>query len=183
MLLSKLRPDLIHAYEILSPASAAVLAKNFHGWPVIVKILRGGTRGDIDKLKRSPLWKQRFGVLCHGVDSFVVISHEIDQELSALGVPPEKRAFIPNGVDTETFAPLPDLQKKLLRTELLLPPNGALVIYLGRLTAEKRVDHLLRIWSDIRIAFPHAQLLIVGKGSEERWWDASAHSRRSLQVR
>jgi len=167
MLLSKLHPDLIHAHEILSPASAALLAKRFHGWPVIVKILRGGIRGDIYKLRRSPFWMQRFRVLCQGVDSFVVISHEIDQELSALGVPSEKRAFIPNGVDTETFAPLPDSQKKRLRDELLLPPNGALVVYLGRLTAEKRVDHLLHIWPDIRAAFPQAHLLIVGTGAEE----------------
>lgn len=167
MLLSKLCPDLIHAHEILSPASAALLAKRFHGWPVIVKILRGGIRGDIYKLRRSPFWRQRFRVLCQGVDSFVVISHEIDQELSALGVPSEKRAFIPNGVDTETFAPLPHSQKKDLRAELLLPPNSVLVVYLGRLTVEKRVDHLLRIWPDIRAAFPQAQLLIIGTGPEE----------------
>jgi len=167
MLLSRLRPDVIHAHEILSPASAALLAKGFHGWPVVVKILRGGIRGDIYKLKRTPFWTQRFRVLCRSVDSFVVISREIEQELSALGVPPEKRAFIPNGVDTETFAPVPGMQKKHLRTKLLLPPNGALVVYLGRLTPEKRVDHLLRIWPDIRAAFPQARLLIVGTGPEE----------------
>lgn len=166
-LLSKLRPDLIHAHEILSPASAALLAKHFHGWPVIVKILRGGILGDIYKLKRSPFWMQRFRVLSRGVDSFVVISREIDQELSTLGVPPEKRAFIPNGVDTETFVPLPDVQKKHLRAKLRLPTNGPFVVYLGRLTAEKRVDHLLRIWPDIKATFPQAQLLIVGTGAEE----------------
>jgi len=166
-LLSKLRPDLIHAHEILSPASAALLAKHFQGCPVIVKILRGGIRGDIYKLKRGPFWIQRFHILCQSVDSFIVISHEIDQELSALGVPSNKRTFIPNGVNTEAFAPVPDSLKKHLRTKLRLPLDGALVVYLGRLTAEKRVDHLLRIWPDIRVEFPQAQLLIIGTGAEE----------------
>ena len=181
MLLSKLRPDLIHAHEILSPASAALLAKRLHGWPLIVKILRGGIRGDIHKLKRSPLGIQRIRVLCRGVDSFVVISHEIDQELSALGVPPEKRAFIPNGVDTGTFVPLSASQKKQLRDELLFPPNGALVVYLGRLTPEKRVDHLLHIWSDVRAVFPQAQLLIVGTGAEEARLRAQSMSNPGVQ--
>ena len=166
-LLSRLRPDLIHAHEVLSPASAALLAKRFFGWPVIVKVLRGGLRGDVYKLKRRPFWKQRFRVLCQGVDSFVVISHEIDQELTALGVPSQKRAFIPNGVDTETFAPLTDAQKKDLRAQLLPPVDGPLVVYLGRLTFEKRVDHLIRIWPTIRESFSEAQLLIIGTGPEE----------------
>ena len=167
ILLSRLRPDLIHAHEILSPASAALLAKRFFGWPVIVKVLRGGMRGDVYKLKRRFLWKQRFRTLCQGVDSFVIISHEIEQELVALGVPPEKRAFLPNGVDTGTFAPLSASQKKHLRSQLLIPTDDPVVVYVGRLTFEKRVDHLLSIWPAIRTTLPQAHLLIVGTGPEE----------------
>jgi glycosyltransferase involved in cell wall biosynthesis len=167
LLLSRLRPDLIHAHEILSPASAALLVKRFFGWPVIVKVLRGGMRGDVYKLKSRLMWKQRFHALCQGVDSFVVISHEIDQELVALGVPPEKRAFIPNGVDTETFAPLTTLQKNHLRSQLLIPADVPVVVYLGRLTFEKRVDHLISIWPTVLTILPQAQLLIVGTGPEE----------------
>jgi glycosyltransferase involved in cell wall biosynthesis len=166
-LLSKLHPDLVHAHEILSPASAALLAKYFHGWPVLVKILRGGLRGDIYKLRRRPFWTQRFRVLCEGVDSFVVISQEIDQELTALGVPTTKRAYIPNGVDTDLFGPLQDVEKNHLRLDLQLPVDAPLVVYLGRLTSEKKVDHLLNIWPDIRAAFPRTELLIVGTGPEE----------------
>jgi len=167
-LLSRLRPNLIHAHEILSPASAALLAKRFFGWPVVVKVLRGGMRGDVYKLKRRAFWKQRFQTLCRNIDSFVVISHEIDQELTGLGVPSIKRAFIPNGVDTETFAPPNDSEKKQLRAPLLLPADGPLVVYLGRLTFEKRVDHLIRVWPTIRESFPLAQLLIIGTGPEEQ---------------
>lgn len=167
ILLSRLRPDLIHAHEILSPASAALLAKRFFGWPVLVKVLRGGMRGDVYKLKHRAFWKQRFQALCRGVNAFVVISREIDQELAALGVPSIKRAFIPNGVDTETFTPVSDSQKNQLRVQLRLPAEGPLIVYLGRLTFEKRVDHLIRIWPTIRATFSQAQLLVVGTGPEE----------------
>lgn len=166
-LLSKLHPDLIHAHEILSPASTAVFAKFLFGVPVIVKILRGGILGDIYKIKRRPLGLQRFHVLSRNIDAFVVISQEIDQELAELQVPPEKRAFISNGVDTEVFAPLSDAEKQNVRTGLDLLPGALLVVYLGRLTGEKRVDHLLRIWPAIRAACPQAELIVVGTGDEE----------------
>src|SRR5215211_7223080 len=58
--LTRLQPDLVHAHEILTPSSIATLSKNFNKHPVLVKILRGGVRGDIYKLKRRPNWKSYF---------------------------------------------------------------------------------------------------------------------------
>ena len=44
--LVRLRPDIVHAHEILTPASIAILSKRWIHRPVLVKILRGGARGD-----------------------------------------------------------------------------------------------------------------------------------------
>ena len=166
-LLSRLRPDIIHAHEILAPTSAAFLTKYFHGWPFITTIHRGGVRGDIYKIKRRLFGMRRFNVLLQKVDAFIVISREIDDELAELNVPFEKRIFIPNGVDTEVFAPPSSDQKTQLREQLLIPFHATVIVYLGRLVAEKRVDHLLRIWPQIKTAFPETLLLIIGTGSEE----------------
>jgi len=166
-LLSRLRPDIIHAHEILAPTSAAFLTKYFHGWPFITTIHRGGVRGDIYKIKRRLFGMRRFNVLLQKVDAFIVISREIDDELAELNVPFEKRIFIPNGVDTEVFAPPSSDQKTQLREQLSIPFHATVIVYLGRLVAEKRVDHLLRIWPQIKTAFPETLLLIIGTGSEE----------------
>jgi glycosyltransferase involved in cell wall biosynthesis len=40
-------------------------------------------------------------------------------------------------------------------------------MYAGRLVPEKRVDHLLQIWQDVRSRFPVAHLLVVGGGEEQ----------------
>ncbi len=165
--LTQLHPDLVHAHEILSPASIAVLSKRINHHPVLVKILRGGGRGDIYKLKKRPLWKSYFQNLKRDVDAFLVISQEIDAELAALGVPKEKRVFLPNGVNTERCAPISEERKRKLRNELSLPAEATLVAYVGRLVPEKRVDHLLRLWPQIQSNDPAARLLIVGEGSEE----------------
>lgn len=166
-LLARLRPNVIHAHEILSPTSAALLAKSVHGWPVVTKILRGGVRGDIYKLKRRLFGLWRFNFLRNNVDAFIVISHEIDNELTDLNVPPEKRVFIPNGVDTVCFAPPSQKQKEALREKLSISPTSIVVVCLGRLVAEKRIDNLIRVWPEVQSTFPDALLFIIGSGREE----------------
>ena len=165
--LARLRPDIVHAHEILSPTTVALLAKRFFGSLVVVKILRGGIRGDIYKLKHRPLGVKRLSVHCKNVDAFAVISQEIDRELEDCDVPPEKRVFVPNGVDTELFVPPSAVQKRALRAELSIPLICLAVIYLGRLMPEKRVDHILQIWPDIQQVFPDARLLVIGTGADE----------------
>jgi glycosyltransferase involved in cell wall biosynthesis len=166
--LTKLRPDIVHAHEILTPASIAVLSKRINKHPVLLKILRSGGRGDIYKLKRRPFWQSYFKNLKNNVDAFVVISHEIDGELSSLGVAPEKRVFLPNGVNTEHCQPVSEERKIKLRAELSLPLQVPVVVYVGRLVPEKRLDLLLKIWQKIRSHTPNALLLLVGEGPEEQ---------------
>ena len=165
--LIRLRPDIIHAHEILTPASIAVLTKQIIRRPVLVKVLRGGARGDVYKLKRRPFWKSNFRSLVRNVDAFITISQEIDDELSALAVPEEKRFSLPNGVDAVRCIPVSEEQKHKLRAKLSLPQQATVVVYAGRLVQEKRVDHLLKIWGDIRSRFFDAHLVIVGEGAQE----------------
>jgi glycosyltransferase involved in cell wall biosynthesis len=165
--LTRLKPDLIHAHEILTPASIAVLSKMINRHPVVVKLLRGGTRGDIYKLKRKLFWKSYFANLNRSVDAFITISHEIDDELVALNVDAEKRVFIPNGVDTRRYLPVSEEHKQKLRTELSVPMRAMVAIYAGRLVPEKRIDQLLAVWMKVHASFHNSHLLIVGSGPEE----------------
>lgn len=168
MELTRFHPDIVHAHEILTPASIAVLSKRINKHRVLVKILRGGARGDIDKLKRRPFWKSYFRNLKRSVDAFIVISNEIDEELSLLDAPKEKRIFLPNGVNTERCFPVSEDERIKLRKELSLPSRATIVIYVGRLVPEKRVDHLLMTWNNIRSKHSDAYLLIMGEGAEEQ---------------
>lgn len=165
-LLGRLLPDVIHAHELLSPTTTAVTAKRRFGVPVVAKVLRGGVLGDLAKLERKPFGRQRMQTFKQQVDSFIVISQEIDAELAAWGVTPEKRVFVPNGVDTERFAPLSLPEKERLRQQLGWG-EGETAVYAGRLVAEKCVDQLIRVWPQVREKYPRAQLLVLGTGPEE----------------
>jgi glycosyltransferase involved in cell wall biosynthesis len=162
----RVRPDLIHAHELLSPSYIAVFARRLFGVPVVAKVLRGGELGDIDKLQRKPFGKWRITLFRRYIDRFIVISREIDDELAHIGVPPDQRTRIPNGVDVEKFAPLSDDERQKLRSSLGFSSN-LITIYSGRLEAEKRVNLLIDIWPQIRADHPDAILIVLGSGTQE----------------
>jgi glycosyltransferase involved in cell wall biosynthesis len=166
-LIKRLKPHVIHAHELLSPTSAAIAAKKLYHLPVVAKVLRGGSLGDLAKLKRKPFGQQRIASARRWVDMFITISQEIERELEQVGVLPEFRSFIPNGVDAARFVPLTSSQKQALRARLGLPERAPIVIFTGRLSSEKRVDQLISIWPSIRVAHPDARLLLLGTGHEE----------------
>ena len=164
--LQRLRPHLIHAHELLSPTTAALVAKHWLNIPVVAKVLRGGNLGDLRKLKRKSFGWQRIARIQQNVDAFIAISSEIDEELAEIGVEPGRRLFIPNGVDLDRFSPLPPMQRQRLRSTLQLP-DGLITIFTGRLVKEKRLDYLISLWPAIRSQYADAALVIIGTGEAE----------------
>lgn len=164
-LIKRLNPDLIHAHGLLSPALMATFAKRLLGIPVLAKVLRGGVLGDLARLKQKAFTRWRIAQLKKYIDAFIVISDEIGAELEAVGIPAQRHVNIPNGVNTERFAPLSPKDRKALRVEMGIDERPV-VIYTGRLVAEKRVDHLVDIWPAVRREFPQAILMILGRGEQ-----------------
>ena len=165
-LLWQLRPHILHAHELFSAATTALLAKRFLAAPVVVTAHRSGELGDVQKLGRKRTGARRLASLRRQVDAFVCISHEIDRELAAVGIPHQRRHFIPNGVDTECFAPVSARRKRELRAALGLP-DVPITVFAGRLAREKRISHLVAIWPAVRARHPGALLCLLGSGPEE----------------
>jgi glycosyltransferase involved in cell wall biosynthesis len=167
-LLRRLRPHILHAHEVFSPATTATAAKRvLGGTPVVVTAHRSGPLGDVQRLLKKFMGPQRMQTFQQQVNAFVVISQEIDAELAGVGVPDSRRVFIPNGVDTQHFAPLTPEEKIAQRQKLGAPAAGPAAIFTGRLAPEKRVHHLVNVWPAVRAAHPEATLLILGVGPEE----------------
>lgn len=172
--LGRLKPDVIHAYSLFSPLTIAVSARRLLGAPVVVKVLRGGELGDVQRLLARRSGPRRIAAFRDQVAAFITISREIDNELASIGVPPDRRPFIPNGVDTERFSPPEASERKRLRAQIANefmegnPYTGPLVVYTGRLVPEKRLDLLLAAWEKVYKQMPEAALLIVGSGEQDK---------------
>jgi glycosyltransferase involved in cell wall biosynthesis len=160
----RFRPDVVHAFELRSPSTTAVAWRALSGTPVLSKVLRGGTLGDIAALSRKPSDRMRLQRILRKIDAFAVISREIDDELAAEGVLVDRRLFIPNGVDLQSYTPATATERIALRNEFGLGA-GPVALFAGRLEREKQVDRLIEIWPRVRAAVPGATLVVVGTGS------------------
>lgn len=156
---------ILHAYELLSPTTTAMLAKLLLRRPVVVKVLAGGPRGDVPHLLTKPFGRVRLALMRRLVDRFVCVSAEITIQLRLVGVSDAKLARIPNGVDTGRFHPLGAAERASLRQRLGLP-DGPLAIYAGRLAPEKGLRRLADAWARLLPELPDAHLLMLGEGPE-----------------
>lgn len=167
-LLWRLKPNLVHAHEMFSPATTAIAAKQALGLPYAVTAHRSGPLGDVLRMQQRPFGKGRLERITKTADAFFTISHEIDQEFEQiLGIEAQRRHYVPNGVDPEKYHPVSAEAKTALRRELNLPTEGTITLYAGRLSEEKRVRYLVETWPTIRAKHPDASLLILGQGPEE----------------
>ncbi len=175
--LARLRPDVVHGYDTLTPSLIAGLYKSVTGTPYLTKLLRSGELGDLRRLEVKPLGSTRLRLLKWTVDRFVVISRDLELELEHRDIGSDRRVFIPNGVDTDRFRPPEatdgspleaDERRPRRRRELPDWPDGPVVLIVGRISPEKRVNELARRWSDVRVAQPDAWLYVVGEGPLEQ---------------
>ncbi|MCS6813648.1 MAG: glycosyltransferase family 4 protein [Cyanobacteria bacterium] len=156
--LSELQPDVVHASLTLSPLDFVLpeiceelnlpLVATFH--PAFDRKRRNLTSGT------QHLTYQLYAPFLANYDAVIVFSQIQKDILARLGVPLEKLAVIPNGVDTQKYSP----GRSRLKAEL-----GAkhVFLYMGRIAPEKNVESLLKGWKRANMGDDCA-LVIVGDG-------------------
>jgi glycosyltransferase involved in cell wall biosynthesis len=88
-------------------------------------------------------------------------------------VPAEKVCLIPSGTDLQVIRPL---DPRACRAALGLPPDGAVVVFLGVLYHHQGVQTLLAAAPEILRQRPDTRLLIVGDGPARRPLEAQAQA-------
>ncbi len=163
--LERLKPDIVHASLTLSPLDFRLpelcqqlgvpLVATFH--PPFDAGLRNITAGT------QQLTYQLYAPALARYDRVIVFSQLQADVLIRLGVPETRLVVIPNGVDTERWAPASPSTTCLTRKRVREHLGGQRVfLYMGRLATEKNVEALLRAW---RLTSPAGcQLVIVGDG-------------------
>ena len=162
--LERLQPDLVHASLTLSPLDFRLpdlcqqlglpLVATFH--PPFDAALRNLSSGT------QQLTYQLYAPSLARYDRVVVFSDLQADVLMRLGVPANRLAVIPNGVDPEQWAPsaMPESAELL---ELRQRFAGQRVfLYMGRIATEKNVEALLRAWRLVQLQ--GCTLVVVGDG-------------------
>ena len=158
--LDSFKPDLIH---VVNPAVLGLggiwLAKT-NGIPLVAsyhthlpKYLEHYGMGMLEPLLWELLKAAHNQALLNLCTSTAMV-----KELSEKGI--QNTALWQRGVDTDIFRP--DLRKNTMRKKLLgkFSDEGALLIYVGRLSAEKQIERIKPVLD----ALPKARLALVGDG-------------------
>jgi glycosyltransferase involved in cell wall biosynthesis len=154
----------------------ALLAARGLGKPVVLQaevngemsgeVYTWGTRRDRGLARRAIFAGVRArNLLLRDGDAFVAMSRAIRDEFLAAGVPGERLALIPHGVDVARFRPAGAAERAGLRARLGLPAGARIIIYTGRLLRGKGLDILLAAFRIVAAARPDAHLVLVGSGA------------------
>ncbi|OOC53528.1 MULTISPECIES: glycosyltransferase [Nocardiopsis] len=153
------RPDVVHAHFWMS-GFASLRAANTLGLPVLQTFHALGTvkhrhqgSDDTSPVDRIPTER----AVASQCDMVVATSTEERRELGEWGVPPERVAVVPCGVDTSRFTPKGPAAARGDRPRLLS---------LGRLVRRKGVDTVIRALAEV----PEAELVIAGGADLDRLW-------------
>ena len=125
------------------------------GVPVVISALH--STGWPDGVGRLNRW------LTPLTDAFVAVAPSHGRFLADHeAFPRERIAVIPNGVDTQRFAPVPDAHA--VRRELGIGPTAPVVTIVAALRPEKNHELFLDVAGRVLRQLPEARFLIVGDG-------------------
>ncbi|WP_019508057.1 glycosyltransferase family 4 protein [Pleurocapsa sp. PCC 7319] len=156
--LCKLKPDLVHASLTLSPLDFLLPEICEELNIPLVATFHPPFDSKIRNLKSSTqyLTYQLYAPFLARYDRVIVFSEIQRDLLIKLGVPGDRVAIIPNGVDERKYSPGYSNLKFQLRTNKLF-------VYQGRIATEKNIEALLKAWKLADMG-DNCQLLMVGDG-------------------
>jgi glycosyltransferase involved in cell wall biosynthesis len=160
--------DILHVHHPFVSGSFGLYAANRYKIPLV---FTNHTRYDL-------YVKQYLKLLPETVSDSALQTyfHSFSQGCDALVAPSEgmaevmrtwktegKIVVIPNGVQTEHFANPP---RRVTRAELGLPENAVIALYVGRMSGEKNIDRLLRLFRYVADEHASVYLVLVGDGPD-----------------
>ncbi|MCU0948561.1 MAG: glycosyltransferase, exosortase A system-associated [Porphyrobacter sp.] len=173
------RPDIIHAHSPALCGAAASRAARALGIPFVYEIRAfwedaavgnlSGTEGNL-KYRLTRALETR---VVQQADAVFTICHGLKDDLVARGIPAERIAIMPNGVDLELFG-APVSRDENLARDLGLVHGAPVIGYIGSFYAYEGVDDLIAAMPLLRQSHPGARLLLVGAGPMDAAWRAAA---------
>jgi glycosyltransferase involved in cell wall biosynthesis len=163
--------DVVCAVDYRAMGIAAIFARTFTGRAAI---LQAQTPGGL--VVRPMTWAAI--AIYRRADAFACISHALEREAAAAGVPRERIHFLPNAVDTRRFRPATAEERREARRESGIAEATVVCVFVGRLSREKGLMDLLEAW---RLAQVEAVLIVAGPDMVGHPWDVGPAARAFVE--
>ncbi len=160
--------DIVHVHSFDSPAFAGAIVKlRYPEKRLILRLPRFSDGSAFIRQQKSFFGRKRLNFVLKKADAVILLCDDSVEALRASGFPDEKIAHFPNGVDSETFCPASDEEKKRFREAMGITEGAFVGVFTGRLIPRKNVAAALESWRGIVDTHPRSVLLIAGTGPEE----------------
>lgn len=98
------------------------------------------------------------------VRGILAASEGVKQRAVSWGYPPDKVWVTRHGIDTSRFVPATQETSGKLRGTFGVPEDATVVVSTSRLSTEKRVDRLIKVFDQLAPAHDRLWLLLIGDG-------------------
>ncbi|WP_243723105.1 glycosyltransferase family 4 protein [Actinomadura sp. 7K507] len=170
-LVGELRPSVLHAVSNHLNAAVALELGRRHGLPVVYEVRgfledswlsRDPSHSETDEFYR--LTRELETRRMAEADAVVTLGEAMRAEIASRGIPEEKIAVVPNGVDDAFLEPLPDPGD--LRERLGIAADAAVVGLTSSFYGYEGIDTLIDAAALLRDRGAPVTLLLVGDGPE-----------------
>lgn len=157
-------PDVVLAYWLYPDAYGAMRAAARAGLPLVA-----GARGS-DLRVRDVLSRRLTRPVLHSAPRVLVVSEDLGRvAVRVYGADPARIRVIPNGCDASIFHPG---DRAAARRALGLPADTELIVYVGRLVAEKGLRELCEATQSLAAMRPRLRVVLLGEGPLREELDA-----------
>ncbi len=108
----------------------------------------------------DPIWNERIEYALKNADLVTAIGSSTKNEYLKIGVPIERIAYIPNGVDLKRFKETHQNIRKILK----LANNTKIVLAVGRYDVKKGYEYLIKAIPEVTKEYMNVKFLLIGKG-------------------
>ncbi len=177
-LIRRHRPHILHTHTAKAGAvgRAAALVVGAARPPIVVHTFHGHVlRGYFDPI-RTAVFRRLEGALARTTTRLVAVSPQVRDDLVALGVADRSKfSVIRLGIDLERRITADGDSRAELRRLFGIPPDRFVVGWVGRMTAIKRVEDVVRAFRLLRERGVESTLCLVGDGPDRASIEQCAH--------
>ncbi len=152
----RLKPDIWHGHDYKSNLLGLLLCRE-HPMKLVTTV-----HGWVQKTWKTPLYYAIDRRCLPRYDQVICVSQDLFSDCQRLGVAPEKLSLIDNAIALEDYAPT--LQTAAAKRELGFATDRSLLVGVGRLSAEKGFDLLIKSVANLNRAGKDVALAIAGDG-------------------
>jgi glycosyltransferase involved in cell wall biosynthesis len=191
------RADVLHLHHLtpLNEAAARTaprvpVVSQLHGTELLM--LERIAKGAPPSWRHAERWELRLRAWAHRCARLVIVPAGVERARTVLGVPPERLVALPHGVNDELFTPHALDRSAFWRRVLVEEPQGwlpgeppgsarylepdverlaggSVLVYVGRFTAVKRLDLLIRAFARVRRRLTREVGLVLVGGHPGEW--------------